>query len=323
MNLDNFTKINPFGILIIGIILTLLVVAFIVTLRVKKRYSELLEDLENPTNKDNERFKNHVLNAIVSDYKKAAQNVFTQVNTQVIIEKNFNKDLKGFYTAERFAKSAVSLMIILGLLGTFYGLTLSIGKLVQLLSNGDAVTAFEGVDSIVSGLINSVEGMSVAFVTSLFGIASSIILTILNIVINIEETREYLMVEIEEYLDNYILFKFKKSEEYMEMSGSQNLEKSIEKFGSNMESNIGKLVSTLDTRMLASTKSIETSSEALRNSVEQFEKSINTFNDNTRDFKEFNHHLRNNVDRMNVSFADLTENLEKTVKVMKNSELND
>ena len=49
----------------------------------------------------------------------------------------FQAELRPLLLAERFVRAATGLVIILGLLGTFYGLTLSIGKLVHLV----AVTA--------------------------------------------------------------------------------------------------------------------------------------------------------------------------------------
>ena len=52
-------------------------------------------------------------------------------NTQAIIEENFQAELGSLLLAERFVRAATGLVIILGLLGTFYGLTLSIGKLVH------------------------------------------------------------------------------------------------------------------------------------------------------------------------------------------------
>lgn len=201
-------------------------------------------------------------------------------------------------------------MIILGLLGTFYGLTLSIGKLVELLSVSGSTEVLGGMDTIVTGLIDSVKGMSVAFITSLFGIACSVILTVLNIVINVEDTRESVMVEIEEYLDNNIAFIVAQKEKDQDYERQKSVWKdSFESIGSTLEKNLNYVAETMGNQFVAAAHSMTKTSNELSASIDQFDHSLKTFNENTRDFSEFNYHLRTNIDRMNVGFADLTENL--------------
>jgi hypothetical protein len=48
-------------------------------------------------------------------------------------------------------------------------------------------------------------------------------------------------------------------------------------------------------------------------SVDQFEGSLSTFSENTRDLKEFNYHLKDNVQRMSLSFSDFTQSLQPEV----------
>lgn len=211
---------------------------------------------------------------------------------------------------ERFIKNAVSLMIILGLLGTFYGLTLSIGKLVELLSSSGSSEVLGTMDTIVTGLIDSVKGMSVAFITSLFGIACAVLLTILNILFNVEESRESVMVQIEEYLDNNVAFILTKNEKEQDYERQRNVWKdSFESIGHTLEKNLHYVAETMGNQFVAAAQSMTTTSNQLSKSIEQFDQSVLKFNENTRDFSEFNHHLRTNIDRMNVGFADLTENL--------------
>ncbi|MCT4585430.1 MAG: hypothetical protein N4A54_10945 [Peptostreptococcaceae bacterium] len=322
MNLEILSKLNPVAIVIIGVVLTLLIVSIVINLRTKSKYKQIMNDLENERHRESEKFTLPLLNNIVQDYKNAARKVFTQVNTQVIIERNFNKQLNGLYTAERFSKSAVSLMIILGLLGTFYGLTLSIGRLVTLLSSGDSVVVSGGIDSILSGLINSVEGMSVAFITSLFGIASSVIMTIFNIRINIEESREILMVEIEEYLDNYVLFKFKRDEYKEEESDMKMMRDSFDNFSTSIDSNIKNLMNILDKRLDNASKSIEASAKSLEDVIDSFKDSTDKFNANTSDLMEFNHHLKTNIERMNVHMSDFSDSMKSRIKEIENTKNN-
>lgn len=308
-----FTRLNPLAIVIIAAILVILVSAFVATLVIRKRYKEIYYDLQEKENRDKALFESKVLNSIIDDYKIAAKGN-KEINTQAIIEKNFNNELGSLYVKERFVKRAVSLMIILGLLGTFYGLTLSIGKLVELLSNSNNVDVLDSMDSVVMGLINSVKGMSVAFVTSLFGISSSIVLTILNVFLGIENEREAVMVDIEEYLDNTLSQGIEKYEDKAEKMAQDELKATFEDFGESLQSNIKELTDIFSYRFTAATTGMEDFAKSLSNSVDKFDKSLQIFSENTRDFSEFNHHLKTNIQRMNVAFDDLTEDIKKNTQ---------
>lgn len=269
-------------------------------------------DVSSDANRSKGVFQYSIFNDIVVDYKNAMQGSFRDINTQAIIERNFNSQFQKFNLLERFTKSAVSLMIILGLLGTFYGLTLSIAKLVELLSSTGNTEVLGSMDTIVAGLIDSVKGMSVAFITSLFGIACSVLLTILNIVFNVEDARESVMVQIEEYLDNNVAFVLTQKEKEQDYERQKTVWKdSIDSIGNKLEKNLNYVAETMGNQFMAAAQSMTTTSTSLSKSIAQFEKSLQTFNENTRDFSEFNHHLRTNIDRMNVGFADLTEDIKK------------
>ncbi|HEY6877359.1 MAG TPA: hypothetical protein VI299_05035, partial [Polyangiales bacterium] len=45
--------------------------------------------------------------------------------------------------------------------------------------------------------------------------------------------------------------------------------------------------------------------------IGRFEGALGTFANNTRDFHEFNLHLKDNIQRMSLSFADLSESLRR------------
>jgi len=50
----------------------------------------------------------------------------------------------------------------------------------------------------------------------------------------------------------------------------------------------------------------------LDGTVTRFESALETFATTTRDFREFNLHLKDNVQRMSLSFADLSEVLKSS-----------
>lgn len=277
-------QMNALGLIIIGAIVLILAGAIINTFAIKNQYAEMNKDLTN--RRKNKEFKEgSIVDKIIRDYRMTAEDQYGEVNTQAIIERNIHKNMQSAVFGERFSKNAISLMIILGLLGTFYGLTLSIGDIVKVLGESNSVELMDSMEGVVGGLVSSIQGMSVAFVTSLFGIVAAITLTIIQIFASVTGIREDFMVDMEEYLDNVISLEYIKTEsrEYVEY-------------------------------VKLATKGMQEASNALLNSVKAFEGALDRFSDNTRDFTEFNHHLRTNIDRMNVNFSDMSENFKQTAE---------
>jgi hypothetical protein len=81
------------------------------------------------------------------------------------------------------ARYVVGLMIFLGLLGTFWGLSQTVGSVGEVIrslavSSSDPAAAFEGLKA---GLSKPLQGMGTAFSTSLFGLAGSLVLGFLDL----------------------------------------------------------------------------------------------------------------------------------------------
>jgi hypothetical protein len=57
--------------------------------------------------------------------------------------------------------------------------------------------------------------------------------------------------------------------------------------------------------------------ERLEGSVIHFEQALQTFASNTRDFQEFNAHLKDNVQRMSLGFADMGEALKEHARALR------
>ena len=274
--LESLSLIGLRGGVIIALIIVLLVCGVAVALGVRARYGILLHDLRrNASTTPN--FQSRLLNSVIRETLGALSRHQGDVNSQAIIEGKLQNHLRGLLLGERFVKANVGLLIILGLVGTFLGLTMSIGKLVSLVSSdmGDAALASQ---SLTAGLSEALSGMSVAFSTSLFGIAAAIVMTFVNVFVSTSDARTRLMAELEAFLDNTILANARAAS------------------GANLE--LGPAVT-----------SFEHSVTQLRDVVSRFEASLQMFADNTRDFHEFNHHLKDNIQRMSVSFADLTRAL--------------
>lgn len=287
--------IGPGGFLIIGIIVVILVLNVSVTLAICQRYNNMGRELAIGTD-PSRPFRNRVLNRILDDAKKAREEGAVEINTQAIIEHNFQTELGSLLLGERFVKSATGLTIILGLVGTFYGLTLSITRLVALVS-GEASGVAEITQSVTKGLTQALSGMSVAFSTSLFGIGAAIIMTVIGIFWNIPDRREAALVRIEHYLDNLVC-KRDQTQTFPATFASSHLatggypsEQLVANFGRSVD-NLNQIITRFDT-------------------------ALQGFAATTRDFREFNLHLKDNVQRMSLSFADLSETLKSQITLLK------
>lgn len=269
---DSLSLVGLRGATIIVLIVSLLVCAIGVAVGVRGRYAALLRDLRRNQGTES-GFKSRLLTKIVRDTEDALALYKGDVNSQAIIEANFQTHLKGLLVGERFVKASVGLLIILGLVGTFLGLTLSIGQLVTLVSQ-DMDDVAMATQSLTAGLTEALSGMSVAFSTSLFGILAAIVMTFVNVFVSTGDARMALVAELETFLDNTILARVKG-----ETGQGLGMDQAVTTF--------------------------QHSVAHLNEAVSRFEYALQTFAQNTRDFNEFNLHLKDNVQRMSLAFSDL------------------
>lgn len=295
--------LNILAYFILFFIVAILGVTIYLSLKIRKKYNVIIEDLNNKQNRRDGVFETKMLNDIVSDYGDAIKENIVEINTEALIENNIHLSLHKEIIGERFVNKSTSLMIVLGLLGTFYGLTLSIGDIVILLtSTSNSVVG--DVNGITNGLIGAVQSMSVAFVTSLFGIASSIVVHLISVLFHLGEKRERVMIGIEEYLDNYVGRRMGGSDLDTEIGGKLKLEVKLEKLSSAIERSINDLANTLSDKLSNSTEEVAKASSDLSSVLGSFDNSVDKFSNNVTDFTEFNHHLKSNIQRMSLTFDD-------------------
>jgi hypothetical protein len=297
--LSNFALLDRSAYVVITVIVGLLVSAVASTILIRARYHALSRELRRNADGD---FASPVLSGIARDTLDAAGRGSLDINTQAIVEQGFQRHLSAALLGERFIKATVGLLIILGLVGTFYGLTLSIGRLVGLVSGDGGVGTADVAQGLTQGLTQALSGMSVAFTCSLFGIVSAILMTLITVFFNVTDARVALMVEIEGYLDNRLLRALAVSE-----GGGQ------PGYGGGVG---GPAAASLDhiARGLASTVG------QLQAAVGQFDAALQNFALTTRDFREFNLHLKDNVQRLSLSFGDLSETLKAHVNALQQRE---
>ncbi|MBN1605129.1 MAG: hypothetical protein JW940_00775 [Polyangiaceae bacterium] len=271
------------GALIIGVIGILLLLGIAASVAIRARYTTMAKELHTPADRK-APFRFGVLQRAVSDMGRALQQVPAggdahSINVQGIAERAMQQELKSLLMGERFVRANTGLLITLGLVGTFYGLTRSIGKLVSIVS-GDLSPQADLAQSLTRGLTEALSGMSVAFTTSLAGILAAICMTLLGVVLNIAERRAAFTLQLETHLDQLVLT-------HDRAAGS-----------------------TLGPR---ATEQFEAATKQLEGSVLRFEGALSRFAENTRDFHEFNAHLKDNIQRLSLCFADLAEVVQRGV----------
>lgn len=305
--------LNGIALSIIIVIVLLFLCTIVFSSLIRRSYSGLIRDVSDKENRKNRLFKYRMVNDIMDDFNVALSNNIEEINTVAIIEKNMNNHLKTVLLGERFVKKAVSMMIILGLLGTFYGLILSIRELVGMLSNSQAIT---GVDVITGGLIDSITGMSVAFITSMFGIGASILTNIINILFGLNEMKESFITHMEEFLDNNLM-SAKTGLGPVDEDGNTALSLSFDKFNETLSTNLRSITTDIANQLAEATGDMVLTAESIKSSVVRFDHSLNQFSENIRDFTEFNHHLRSNIQRLSITFDDLNGEMDKNLEEMK------
>jgi len=281
--LSNFKLLDPSAYVVIAVIVSILVGAVAATVSLRARYAELARELRRTHDGD---FRAPVLISIVRETLDALEQGAGEINTQAIVEHNFQARLRSFMIAERFVKASTGLLIILGLVGTFYGLTLSIGRLVGLVS-ADTGSGADLAAGLTQGLTQALSGMSVAFTTSLFGIVSAILMTLIGVFWNVTDSRLALMVEIEAFLDNRL---------------SRAAAPGAAGVGGPAAAGPGAVLGQFG-------QALTTSVSQLQASVGQFDEALQNFAGSTREFREFNLHLKDNVQRLSLCFADLSNHL--------------
>ena len=300
-------NMNIVGIAIVGIILLVFFLAIFALIKIKVKYALLVEDLAVEEHRQKRVFGYAINNDMANDFKKAIDHRINEVNTPAIVDKHLNAYLKKTHTAERFVARAPGLMIVLGIVGTFFGLTLSIAELVDLLGSSSAALVGD-VTMITSGLMESINGMAVAFVTSLFGIAASILFTTTSIFVGATEEKAHYVAMAEEYLDN-VLGHRSSDLTLIDEHGRTPLEIAFEDLGERLSGELQAVSESISYKLSMASSSMKDTAQVIEKSLTAFDASVEKFSQNTRDFSEFNHHLKNNIQRMSLAFDDFATHL--------------
>ena len=302
--MSGLQSMPPVGLIVIVAIAALFALAVLLLFYVGARYKYLSSQVTGSLDKDN-GFLRFVVNDFASAYKKYG----LDVNTPALVQNAVSVKLSGLLLIERFLNNAVSLFVTLGLFGTFLGLSLSVSSLTELIGYSNTDQWLSVLDSVGEGLMSALSGMGVAFYTSLVGVACSILLTLLRSVFSPQAQREKLETQVELWLDHSVAppLPTEKAKDTADL-----IRQMIHALDNAAES--------MDRTLKRSTDELKLTLAASQKPLEDFNRTVDSFNEGVRDFSEFNYNLRGTVERMDVCIRDLVSVLRSSARGLERSE---
>ena len=302
--MSGLQSMPPVGLIVIVAIVALFALAVLLLFYVSARYKHLSSMVTGNLDKDNS-FLRFVVNDFASAYKKYG----LDVNTPALVQNAVSVKLSGLLLIERFLNNAVSLFVTLGLFGTFLGLSLSVSSLTELIGYSNTDQWLSVLDSVGEGLMSALSGMGVAFYTSLVGVACSILLTLLRSVFSPQAQREKLETQVELWLDHSVAptLPTEKAKDNADL-----IRQMIHALDNAAES--------MDRTLKRSTDELKLTLAASQKPLEDFNRTVDSFNEGVRDFSEFNYNLRGTVERMDVCIRDLVNVLRSSARGLERSE---
>ena len=302
--MSGLQSMPPVGLIVIVAIAALFVLAVLLLFYVGARYKYLSSQVTGSLDKDN-----GFLRFVVNDFAEAYRKYGLEVNTPALVQNAVNVKLSGLLLIERFLNNAVSLFVTLGLFGTFLGLSLSVSSLTELIGYSNTDQWLSVLDSVGEGLMSALSGMGVAFYTSLVGVACSILLTLLRSVFSPQAQREKLETQVELWLDHSVAptlptEKAKDDEDLIRQ----------------MIHALDAAAESMDKTLKRSTDELKLTLAASQKPLEDFNRTVGSFNEGVRDFSEFNYNLRGTVERMDVCIRDLVSVLRSSARGLERSE---
>ena len=277
----SLSNMPPVGVSVIILIVVLFGISLFVLFGVYVRYKHISYQISGTLDQDN-RFLRYAVNQFADSYKRYGK----ETNTPAIIEEAIGTKLGGALLCERFLNNATSLFVTLGLFGTFLGLSLSVGSLTELISDGSADEWLTILNSVGGGLLSALSGMGVAFYTSLVGVGCSIILTVLRAVFSPAAARELMESRMEIWLDQSVAPTLPTRAAQDDVDA------------------LNQMIDGLNSASEAMQNSLNEATSSLKSSLVGFNKTVAGFNEGVRDFSEFHYALQGTVERLDVAIRD-------------------
>ena len=296
------------GSIVIAVIVLLFILAVILLFATYGRYRRLIHlvDMDSPEPQNDLTYR------LKEDFAAAYRRYGINTNTPAIISNLFTSRMNGALLSERFMNSAVSSFVTLGLFGTFLGLSLSVSSLTELISLSSSEEWLGILDSVGGGLVSALSGMGVAFYTSLAGVACAILFTFLRTVFNPQAQREKLETTLELWLDHAVASTLETDAPEDDNARLMQIKEELRLHAKAVQKSLSAATQAMGDTLTQTTDALGQMIQYSREPIQAFYDTVATFNDNVRDFSEFNYDLRGNIERMDLCFRELTSELRKT-----------
>jgi hypothetical protein len=157
--------------------------------------------------------------------------------------------------ARDLTRYVINLLIFLGLLGTFYGLAITVPEVVNTIKSlvpKEGQTAIDVFENLMEGLEGQLGGMGTAFASSLLGLAGSLVVGLLELFAGHGQNRFYM--QLEEWLSSFTSIGF-----YGEVDATES---------SNANSQVSSVIAHLGHQISSLTEIVE-NSENSRTKIDQ------------------------------------------------------
>ncbi|GAA0380111.1 hypothetical protein [Bacillus horti] len=292
---------NSFYMLVGGIVL-LGGIALVGNLQLASFFRHWLEQLKQYEHRAEllaQARPNHLLEEMIEEYSQYRKDGLEWINTQALIEQRVYKEQLNLFGLFRLPISVIervilqipSWVIILGLLGTFAGLTMALfamqGALVQF--GTDAGDEMLSVSSIVAAIAEPFQGMSFAFLTSIAGIGMSFILTFLQsgflsklgIGPNAAQLKQLFLTRCEGFLDHQV------QKAVQQQKPTDSLERVLDRLVDKVKESFDQSVAAFGGEIIQMTKRMEGSIEGLSQVVTQSQEFTSRFYEGTSQLTDF------------------------------------
>jgi hypothetical protein len=209
------SEIGFIGVFFTAIIIVFTLIASIVHRNIYRNLLHLKRDVEDLHDRFNVPNQSGLLTDLVNSFK--LRNIKESRNIESFVQSFFSTYRRGksflklpIINEIKMVQSMISILILLGVLGTFIGLTISLGSL-DIPSPNQAVEQTDGSqgeagtadgNSLVAKISDVLSGINVAFYTSIAGMIGSLLLTIYTRYRNAEHLLTEIMLQVENYLDD-------------------------------------------------------------------------------------------------------------------------
>lgn len=273
---------------------------------------------------------NRLMDEIINEYKLFRSQGIEQINTQALIEhKVYQQHLSllgilrlpvGVF--ERIIYQIPSWTIILGLLGTFIGLTLALFAMQSTLFQFSTSSSTEivSISTIIQAISEPFKGMSFAFLTSIAGIGVAFlihvthsgILSKLGLGSSYVHLKQLFFTRLESYLDHHVQLQVQtsKPQDYIERL----LDRLVEKVKESFEQS----VANFGNEIVLMTNKLEESVQGLREVIDNSAKFTAEFHQGTGELSAFGQTIKTAISTFQGNEQLVAGRIEQLTTHMKN-----